>query len=181
MRERERTLREANEALTRENHVLKANIRTAEHELRQHRAWVVQLQHQVRHLETENAELRRGLEGHTGHDDRHRREMRELRNKNTRLENENEGLTLRIRELTRKLRESVDDRVRRLTETVHALTREVNEWKRRFEDLERRYRRLGENLDDHVANNERLVLENRELRKTISTYERILRRHHLII
>jgi len=180
MRERERNLREANEALTRENHVLKANLRTAEHDLRQHRAWVTQLQHQVRHLETENAELRRSLEGHTGVDERHRREMRELRHKNTRLENDNEGLTSRIRELTRKLRESVDDRVRRLTEEVNELTRQVNEWHRRYEDLDRRYRRLRQNLDDYVLRNERLNKENCELRKTIGAYERILRRHDLI-
>lgn len=180
MRERERELREANEALTRENHILKANLRAAEHDLRQHRTWVAQLQNQVRYLETENADLRRSLESHSGGDERHRKEVRELRKKNTRLENENESLTANIRDLTRKLCESVDDRVRKLTHNVNALTREISEWRRRYDDLDRRYRRLCDNMDDYIASNDRLTQENRELRQTIGTYERILRRHHLI-
>ncbi|KAL1848149.1 hypothetical protein VTK73DRAFT_10179 [Phialemonium thermophilum] len=62
LKQRERELFEANDALVRENESLKANLRAAEDELQRHRTWVAELQQQVRQLTTENADLRRCLE-----------------------------------------------------------------------------------------------------------------------
>jgi chromosome segregation ATPase len=168
MRERERDLRDANAALTRENLTLKANLHAVEQDLRQSRNSVTELRQQVRRLAQENAELRRSLEAGGGSAER--REIRELRHRNSRLEKENDSLTRRVRELTREMQDAIDNRVR-------DLLRQISDWRRRYEDLDRRHQRMRENLDAYVLRNDRLANENEVLRRRIESYEDLLRRY----
>lgn len=173
MRERERHLLEDNDRLTRENHILKANLDQAERTINHHLRVEAQLRSNINSLAVENGDLRRSLEAYQDIEERHRARTKELRHKITRLENENEGLRARIRELTNHLREAVDDRVRSLTE-------EVVKWRKLWEDLDRRFARMRDNLDAYIKDNRDLKEENAILLRQNDSYKSILRRHHLI-
>jgi regulator of replication initiation timing len=173
LRERERILTEANQVLHRENQHLKSNLHAAETDLRHHRSAVASLQANVRSLAVENGELRRSLESYQGIEERHKAADRVLRNKNTRLENDNAILRERIRDLGREVKEGIDERVRVLKE-------EVAGWARRWEDLDRRLRRMRGNLDEFIRRNEDLGLENSALRRANTLLERRLARHRLL-
>ncbi|KAK3371506.1 hypothetical protein B0T24DRAFT_322935 [Lasiosphaeria ovina] len=166
------TMHISRDALYRENHLLKAELRDKEGDLNQHRIWVQQLQRQ-------NNELRRSLDSTADVDTK----VRELRRKNSRLENENSSLKIRVRELTRQLKDAVDGRVSILKARIESLTKEVGDWRhryddldRRYEDLDRRYQLLGRNLDVHAESNRRLTAENELLSRQIEIEARIRRR-----
>jgi len=167
--ERERNLREANEALVRENHALKANWQYYEAELRRQQPYVLQLQHQVRALESEVRELRRRSSVDSGA----AAAADSLRTKYTRVKNENEGLRQTVRHLKGKVHEAIDQRVRRLNE-------EIRRWSRRCDDMENRYGRVRAGMDVASARCEDLEVDNAELRRELAAYERVLRRHRLL-
>ncbi|KAK0626806.1 hypothetical protein B0T14DRAFT_421343 [Immersiella caudata] len=163
MQEREHGLRTANDTLQRHNQVLKSQLQGKEKTIRDQQAWIDQ-------LELENHELRRSLESNSDVDSRRETKIRDLRRKNTKLEAENDSLKTRVREVLRIAKEATDDRVRQLKD-------EVTEWRRRYEDQDRRIKRLRENMDDHIAANERLTSENESLRRKLEVEERLRRRH----
>ncbi|KAK3387582.1 hypothetical protein B0H63DRAFT_160606 [Podospora didyma] len=157
------------DAVHRENHVLKAELRDKENELRQNHLWVQQLQH-------ENQELRRSLDSTSDVDARKELKTRELKKKNARLETDNDTLKARIRDLARQLKDSVENRAQNFKAQVDVLRQDVNDWRRRYDDLERRYKLLGRNLDAHVEDNARLKAENDILKRQVDIYERRNRR-----
>jgi chromosome segregation ATPase len=163
MQERENGLRVANDTLQRHNQILKGQLQGKEKTIRDQQAWIDQ-------LELENHELRRSLESNSDVDSRRETKIRDLRRKNTKLETENESLKMRVREVLRIAKEATDDRVRQLRD-------EVAEWRRRYEDQDRRIKRLRDNMDDHIAANERLTSENESLRRKLEVEERLRRRH----
>ncbi len=181
--ERERHLREANEALVRENHALKANWQACDYELRRIQPLIPQFQAQIRALEHDNRELRHSLDTNSDASER----LREVRIKYTKVKNENEGLRQTIRHLKSQLQELIDERISRLLETVHVLKEEVKEWRRRYEevgrsyeDIRNRYQRVRDGLDAANEKNAELQAENDGLRRSMLVYERILRRHRLL-
>jgi chromosome segregation ATPase len=163
MQERENGLRVANDTLQRHNQILKGQLQGKEKTIRDQQAWIDQ-------LEVENHELRRSLESNSDVDSRRETKIRDLRRKNTKLEAENDSLKMRVREVLRIAKEATDDRVRQLKD-------EVAEWRRRYEDQDRRIKRLRDNMDDHIAANERLTSENESLRRKLEVEERLRRRH----
>lgn len=183
---RERHLQQANDELSHENFALKANWRTCDDELRKLQGALPALEATVRSLEHENGQLQERLgheqqhhHHHHGHHDSREKddEMRKLRNRNTRLRNENDSLAARIRRLERELMDGVSDRARRLAEEVAA-------WKRRCGKLEDEAERLNHKLDAVARRNERLGIVNeslarqdRNLKRDVEYYQAILRRH----
>lgn len=98
--------------------------------------------------------------------------MRKLRNKNTKLRNDNDTLMARVRSMERDIREGVGDRARRLME-------EVNAWRRRHE-------KLGVKLDCVAArnkilesHNEYLVRQEMKYKSEVDRLDAILRHHGL--
>jgi chromosome segregation ATPase len=163
--------------LARENDTLKADLQTATYAIRRYQAGYQQQRRTNQTLVVENQELRRLLESNGDSEERQREATRDLRHRNTRLQNENDGLKGRIQQLTQRLRDAVDDRIRELKENVADLTAQIGVWRRQHEDLERRYQRMRTNLDEHVRTNDRLRRENDVLRRRNSDYERILDRN----
>jgi predicted RNase H-like nuclease (RuvC/YqgF family) len=133
------------------------------------------LESAVRNLEYENRELRRSFDGHHHHHHGSRDmddAMRKLRNKNTKLRNDNETLVARVRGLEREIREGVGDRARRLME-------EINAWRRRHENM-------GTKLDYVTArnkilesHNEYLVQQEMKYKSEVARLDAILRHHGL--
>ncbi|ROV97752.1 hypothetical protein VMCG_07417 [Cytospora schulzeri] len=173
---RERDLYRENEDLRRQNSALKANWRTCDEELRRIHSRVPALENAVRDLEYENRELRRGFDDYHHHHGSREREdaLRKLRNKNTKLRNDNETLMARIRSLEREIREGVGDRARRLME-------EISAWRRRHE-------KLGAKLDDATARNRILESDNKYLarqemkyRSEVARLDAILRHYGLSV
>ncbi|KAH8878648.1 hypothetical protein GQ53DRAFT_756556 [Thozetella sp. PMI_491] len=158
MLERERILREQVEQQAIQIQSLKSQLHNTSENLRQARVYNQELLQQ-------NRDLRRSLEDVPESEARHEKKMRELRNRNTRLENDNESLRGRIRELTRKIGDAVDDEVARWRNLYEAL-------ERRYNDLSRRHDRMRENLDNYVATNELL-------QRDLEAARRRLRRHGL--
>lgn len=180
---RERSLQQATEELTRENHALRANWRTCDDELRRLQSVVPSLETAVRNLEHENGQLRLRLEGrerhhHHHHESRDREEeQRRLRHRNTKLRNENDSLLARVGRLERELRDGVSDRARRLAEDIVA-------WKRRCGKLDDEAERLHHKLDSVERRNQRLgemneslARQDRSLKRTVEYYQAILRQH----
>lgn len=184
----ERHLRLANEELSRETLALKAGWRACDDDLRALQGSLIPtLEATVRDLQNENIQLRESLANagsqgephhHPHHNSREREdEMRRLRNRNTRLRNENDALMERVRRLERELRDGPGDRVRRLAEDVAA-------WKRRCAKLDDEAERLHHKLDvvsrrntRLVAVNESLARQDRNLKRDVEYYQAILRRH----
>lgn len=172
---RERALYHENEDLRRKNSALKANWRTCDDELRRVQGRLPSLESAVRNLEYENRELRRSFDGHHHHHHGSRDRddaMRKLRNKNTKLRNDNETLVARVRNLEREIREGVGDRARRLME-------EINAWRRRHENM-------GTKLDYVTArnkilesHNEYLVRQEMKYKSEVARLDAILRHHGL--
>ncbi|KAK1834631.1 hypothetical protein QBC39DRAFT_19766 [Podospora conica] len=134
-----------------------------------------ELHHRCDQLELENLDLRRSLDSSSSSEARRsaadvEAQLARSRKKRAELKVENEALRGRVREAVRLAKEAVDDRVRALKGEVGVLGRQVLEWRgraeeaekraeaadRRAADAERRLDRLRENLDDYVAENERL-------------------------
>lgn len=170
MQEREHNLRTANDALQRHNQVLKNHLEDKKKTIRDQQSVIDQ-------LEIENHELRRSLESNSDVDSRRETKIRDLRKKNTRLEAENDSLKARVREVLRLAKEATDDRVLQLKSEVLSLNKQIGEWRRRYEDLDRRLKRLRENMDDHIEQNQRLTSENDLLRRNLEIEERLRRRN----
>ncbi|KUI58651.1 hypothetical protein VP1G_05911 [Cytospora mali] len=182
---RERALNQENEELRRKNSALRANWRTCDDELRRVHSRVPSLEDAVRNLEYENRELRRGFDDHHHHHHhrggRERDEVRRLRNKNTKLRNDNDTLAARIRSLERDIREGVGDRARRLME-------ELNAWRRRYEALDIAMEKLQHKLDYATSrnkilesDNEYLVRQEMKYKGEVTRLDAILRHHGLSV
>ncbi|KAK4163030.1 hypothetical protein QBC43DRAFT_213700 [Cladorrhinum sp. PSN259] len=174
--------RENYDALLRENHILKLQIRDQDEDLRAHRTWAEQLQR-------DNTELRRSIESNSDSEAKRSSKLRDARKTIVKLELENSTLTGQVRDLGRKLKEALESKTRAAVAEVEALKAEVVAWRRRHDevarqnaDTTRRYDRMRGNLDDHVTENERLKQENEELRREnreLSERVAIRRRHGL--
>lgn len=179
---RERTLFQENEDLRRKNTALRANWTTCDDELRRVYSRMPALEDTVRSLEYENRELRRSFDDHHHHGSREREDaLRRLRNKNTKLRNDNDTLTARIRSLEREFREGVGDRARKLIE-------EINAWRRRHERADATAEKLQRKLDYIAARNKVLISENeylsrqeRKYRSEVTRMEAIMRHHGLSV
>lgn len=178
--ERERVLCQENEGLRRKNSALRANWRTCDDELRRVQSRVPTLEDAVRTLDYENRELRKSFDDCYRRGSREREDdLRRMRNKNTRLRNENDTLIARVRNLEREIREAVGDRARRLVE-------EVNAWRRRHERLDIAAERLQRKLDSVAARNQLLESDNeywvqqgRKYKSEVTRLEAIMRHHGL--
>ncbi|KAK0652101.1 hypothetical protein B0T16DRAFT_454502 [Cercophora newfieldiana] len=168
MQDRESGLRAANDTLQRHNSNLRTHLEDKKKTIRDQQAIINQ-------LEMENHELRRSLESNSD-DSRRDNKIRDLRRKNTKLEAENDGLKARVREVLRLAKEATDDRVLQLKSEVLSLNKQIGEWRRRYEDIDRRLKRLRENMDDHIEENQRLTTENELLRRNLEIEERVRRR-----
>ncbi|TPX17136.1 uncharacterized protein E0L32_003254 [Thyridium curvatum] len=182
---RERSLRERNEALLRENYALKANWTASDQEVRRLTAWVPQLQGRIQLLERENHELRRSVD----HDADLEDQVRAARNKYTKARNDGEALRQQNRRLEHD-KKGLADRVRELARDLA----DGQSWRDRYDRLDRSYRSLFErhaamrtNFDK--ANGEKEALQarvddlyddNDALRRKVEAYERILYRHRLL-
>jgi predicted nucleic acid-binding Zn-ribbon protein len=164
--ERERSLRETNDALARENQSLKTNLRNGDAELRRLQGWIPHLEHQIQGLRADNQSLRRSLDTASEHSAAHLQEAEKLRKKVHKLERENDTLIARIRDLTRQCQDALSDRVVELKEAVAA-------WRRKFDEAEGRVIRLRRENADQAA-----VIADQSERLTV--YERILRRNGLL-
>lgn len=165
--ERERNLREVNDSLSRENSTLKTNLYNGDAELRRLQALVPHLQRENNALRSDNESLRRSLDAATDHSSGHHHEVEKLKKKVRRLEKENEGLLARIRDLTRQCQDAVSDRIVELREAAAA-------WRRKFDDAEDRLIRVRRENYDQAA----IIAEQGE---RLTVYERILRRHGLLL
>lgn len=135
------------------------------------------LEDAVRILEYENRELRRSFDDHQHHHhgSREREDaMRRLRNKNTKLRNDNDTLMARVRSLEREIREGVGDRARRLME-------EINAWRRRYERLGVKFDYIATRNKTLESDNEHLVRQERKYRSEVSRLDAILRHHGLSV
>lgn len=183
---RERALLQENEDLRRKTSALKANWQTCDDELRRVQVRVPSLEQAVRDLEHENRDLRRSFDDpyhrqhqhhhqHHGGKDRERdREeaMRKLRNKNTKLRNDNETLMARVGSLQRDIREGVGDRARRLME-------EVSAWQRRHDRLGAKLEYVAARNRTLESHNEYLVRQETKYRNEVTRLDAILRHHGL--
>lgn len=176
---RERALHKENEDLRRMNSALRANWTTCDDELRKIYGRMPALEEVVRSLEHENRELRRSVDDryHRGGSEVEDALMRGLRNKNTKLRNENDTLLVRVRSLEREVREGVGGRARRLVE-------EISSWRRRHERLGATVEKLQHRLDYVAArnkilesDNEYLVRQERKYRSEVARMDAILRHH----
>ncbi|KAM0323000.1 hypothetical protein ACHAQA_009099 [Verticillium albo-atrum] len=164
--ERERCLREANDALTRENYSLKCSLQNTDGELRRYQAWVPQLQDRIQALAADNASLRRSIDSAGGHSEKHYREIERLKQKLLKADKEIGCLHDKVRDLLRRAGHGVQDRIDDLTGIIH-------DWKRKFEVLDEHNVRLRRDLD-----NRNYVIS--EQSERIAAYERIMRRHGLV-
>lgn len=174
---REQSLLVANDELSRENWALRANYSTCCDENKR-------LQHLVQGLEYENSILKNGPDpsGHYSHGGRARAsedELRKLRNKNTRLWNENDSLLAKIKSLESRLRGGLRDGAKRMGE-------DLSHWRHKVTKLEDENERLHHKLDAVVQRcqrlesaNESLARDQRKWRREVDTYEAYLRRHGL--
>lgn len=172
---RERALYQENEDLRRKNSALKANWKTSDEELRRVHNLVPSLENAVRNLDYENRELRRSFDDSRHHGGREREDaMRKLRNKNTKLRNDNETLLARVRSMERDVREGVGDRARRLME-------EINAWRRRHERLGVKFDYVAERNRILESENEHLVRQERKYRSEVDRLDAILRHYGLSV
>ena len=166
MLERERHLRETNDALVRDNHVLKASLQSAEAEVHRLSSWIGPVQTQNNELMAENKALRRSIDNMSDHNAQHHREVEKLRHKIHKLERENGELLSRIRDLTRRCEDIASDKIADLTAKIEA-------WKLKYDATYDRYVRMRKDYEDQS-----FVVQEQSERLTV--FERILRRHHLL-
>lgn len=177
---RENDLSRDNEALRRENHALKANWRTCSDDLRRLQARVPSLETTVRNLEHENHELRRTYDHHHHRASSYGEDaMRRLRNKNTKLINENDSLLAHIRNLERDIRDGVGNGARKFME-------EISTWRRRYDKLSYTADGLQNELAVATDRNRRLeeacelrARNERKAMRDVDRYKAILRQHGL--
>lgn len=177
---RENDLSRDNEALRRENHALKANWRTCSDDLRRLQARVPSLEATVRNLEHEKHELRRTFDHRHHHASSYGEDaMRRLRNKNTKLINENDSLLARIHSLERDIRDGVGNGARKLME-------EISAWRRRYDKLSYTVDGLQNDLVVASDRNRRLeeacelrARNERKAMRDVDRYKAILRQHGL--
>lgn len=183
---REQSLLAANEELSRKNWALQANYQTCSDELQRLQYLVPRLETAVRDLECENMRLKSGGQDagyyHHGYGDRDRDredELRKLRNKNTRLYNENDSLLARLKSLERGVRGGLRDGARRIGE-------DLSHWKRKVTKLEDENEQLNHKLNSVLQRctrlemtNESLAREERKWRREVDAYEAYLRRRGL--
>lgn len=177
---RENDLSRENEALRRENHALKANWRTCHDDLRRLQTRVPSLETTVRNLEHENHELRRSFDHHHHRASSYGEDaMRRLRNKNTKLMNENDSLMARIRSLEQDIRDGVGNGARKLME-------EISVWRRRYDKLSYSIDGLQNDLAVATDRNRRLeeacelrARNERKAMRDVDRYKAILRQHGL--
>lgn len=177
---RENDLSRDNEALRRENHALKANWRTCSDDLRRLQARVPSLEATVRNLEHEKHELRRTFDHRHHHASSYGEDaMRRLRNKNTKLINENDSLLARILSLERDIRDGVGNGARKLME-------EISAWRRRYDKLSYTVDGLQNDLAVASDRNRRLeeacelrARNERKAMRDVDRYKAILRQHGL--
>ncbi|KAK4223227.1 hypothetical protein QBC38DRAFT_373533 [Podospora fimiseda] len=150
--------RENYDALLRENHILKLQLRDQEEDLRAHRTWAEQ-------LSRDNTELRRSLESNSDSEAKRSSKLREARKTIVKLESENSTLSAQVRDLGRKLKEAIESKTRVAVAEVENLKAEIQVWRRRHEDVTRRYDRMRGNVDGYVEENAQLKQENEELRR----------------
>ncbi|KAK3997221.1 hypothetical protein QBC44DRAFT_109516 [Cladorrhinum sp. PSN332] len=157
--------RENYDALLRENHILKLQLRDQEEDLRAHRTWAEQ-------LSRDNTELRRSLESNSDSEAKRSSKLRDARKTIAKLEVENSTVTGQVRELGRKLKEAIESKARVAVAEAETLKAEVLLWRRRHDevarqnaDITRRYDRMRGNVDDYVNENAQLKQENEELRR----------------
>lgn len=154
---------------------------SAPQELSRLQAHVPDLETTVRTLEHENHELRRSFDHHHRRTNSYSEDaMRRLRNKNTKLMNENDTLLARVHNVEREVRDGVGGRVK-------ALMEEVNAWRQRCDKLSNvadelqndvakaadRNRRLEEAIERSRARNERGAI------RGVDRYKDMLRQHGL--
>ncbi|POS69593.1 hypothetical protein DHEL01_v212014 [Diaporthe helianthi] len=179
---RDKDLSRDNEALRRENHALKANWRTCSDDLRRLQARLPSLETMVRNLEHENHELRSSFDHHHHH---HRTSsygedaMRRLRNKNTKLMNENDSLLARVRSLERNMRDEVGNGTRKFMDEIAA-------WRRRYDKLSYTVHGLQNDLAVATDRNRRLeeacelrARNERKAMRDVDRYKATLRQHGL--
>lgn len=161
--ERERSLREANDGLARENNALKCNLEKTDAELRRHMVLVPQLQEQVRVLAEDNASLRRSIDNAGHHSEKHHREVERLKNRLRRADEEIESLRGRVADLVKRGHHSFAGR-------IEELNRKIKEWICKFEVVDDHNRRLRRDVDRQKC----VIAEQHE---RLREYERILIRH----
>ncbi|CAI4218141.1 unnamed protein product [Parascedosporium putredinis] len=119
----------------------------------------------LRQLTEENAALRQNLEAALGQAEKRGRENAKLRDDVVRLERDNDCLRVRVRQLLKDHRH---------LEPIAYLRRLVRDWKHRFECADRALEERRLTIDeqsDKIA----------ELRDRLAVYERLLRRHNIVI
>lgn len=173
---REQSLRVTNDELSRENWALKANYSTCCDENKR-------LQYLVQNLEYENSILKSGPDpsGYYGYgrDRGCEEELRKLRNKNTRLWNENDSLLAKVKSLESRIRGGLRDGARRIGG-------DLSHWKHKVAKLEDENERLNLKLDSVLqrcqrleSTNESLARDQRKWRREVDAYEAYIRRHGL--
>lgn len=172
---REQSLRVTNDELTRQNWALQANYDACCDENKR-------LQSMVQNLEYETSCLRAagpdpGYYGGYGRDRACEDELRKLRNKNTRLLNENDSLLAKIKSLQRNVRGGIRDGARRLGE-------DISHWRHKVTKLEDENERLNHKLDSVLqrcrrleTTNESMARNERKWRREADLYGAWARRH----
>lgn len=173
---REQSLRVTNDELTRQNWALQANYNACCDENKR-------LQAMVQNLEYENSYLKAAgpdagyYGGGYGRDRACEDELRKLRNKNTRLLNDNDSLLAKIKSLQRNVRGGLRDGARRLGD-------DLSHWKHKVTKLEDDNERLHHKLDSVQqrckrleTTNESLARNERKWRREVDSYEAWMRRH----
>ncbi|KAK1534421.1 uncharacterized protein CCOS01_03173 [Colletotrichum costaricense] len=166
--DRERKLREANDALARENYTLKCDLRASDIEGRRLSALLISAQAENQLLREDNASLRRTIDSSGGNAGRYLQEVERLRHKLQKVE----------RELAARLRHGHHHHFGHglghgVAERIEELRRIVRAWEGKYDGVEEQNRRLRRELHE-----QRCVVAGRDER--IREYERILRRHGFI-
>lgn len=180
--ERERALCQENEGLRRKNSALRANWRTCDDELRRVQSRVPTLEDAVRTLDYENRELRKSFEDGRYRGSREREDaMRGLRNKNTKLRNENDTLIARVRSLERDIRQSVGDRARKLADEVLYWRGENHRSSVEVERLRRKVDSVAARNQDLEGVNEHLSRQVRKYKDEVARLDAVMRHHGLAL
>ena len=173
LKERERTMAEANQVLFSETQSLKTNLASAQVEINRLARIVPQLESQNSAFYADNQALRRSLEHADDYPTRHRRDPERLQVKvgrlekeNIELKSENSDLSARVRSLSRLVDQNLSRRVSDLLRDLNDWKDKCLSWRARHEDLQLKYDRIQATLESRT--------------ERMEAYEDILRRRGFI-
>ncbi|KAK1965796.1 hypothetical protein LY78DRAFT_81282 [Colletotrichum sublineola] len=164
--ERERKLREANDALTRENYSLKCDLQAANNEGQRLSGLATAMQAENQLLREENASLRSTIENSGGNIAKYLRDLERVKSKLAKVERERDGLLARVRELSRHAHHG-------LSERIEELKRLVSTWERKFDAVDDHNKRLRRDLEA-----QRSFIADQSAK--IRVYERVLRKYGFV-